>query len=119
MNATSTPTTQGRPATATVWAGRGRSATEGPAVVQRVVSTLQLATAPTRMMILMLLGDGEMFAGEIREALQSPSQPAVSHQLSLLRHGRLIEAQRAGRKIAYRLTDTGRAIVDALDRLER
>jgi len=70
------------------------------------------------MMILLLLDDGEMFAGEIREALHSPSQPAVSHQLSLLRHGRLIEAQRIGRKIAYRLTDTGRLIVDALDRLD-
>jgi len=86
--------------------------------IQQVVSTLQLATAPTRMMILLLLGEREMFAGEIREALQSPSQPAVSHQLSLLRHGRLIEAQRTGRKVAYRLTDTGRLIVAAFEHLQ-
>lgn len=86
--------------------------------VQKVVSTLQLATSPTRMMILLLLADGEKFAGEIREALNNPSQPSVSHQLSLLRHGRLVESRRDGRKIIYRLSDVGRLVVQAFERLE-
>jgi DNA-binding transcriptional ArsR family regulator len=83
-----------------------------------VVSTLQLATSPTRMMILLLLSEGEKYAGEIREALNNPSQPSVSHQLSLLRHGRLVESHREGRKIVYRLSDVGRLVVQAFERLE-
>src|SRR5262245_42349814 len=86
--------------------------------VQKVVSTLQLATSPTRMMILLLLADGEKFAGEIREALNNPSQPSVSHQLSLLRHGRLVESRRDGRRIIYRLSDVGRLVVQSFERLE-
>lgn len=91
---------------------------ESPHDIQKVVSTLQLATSPTRMMILLLLSDGERYAGEIREALNNPSQPSVSHQLSLLRHGRLVESRREGRKIVYRLSDIGRLVVQAFERLE-
>lgn len=99
----------------------GRSADgahESPYDIQKVVSTLQLATSPTRMMILLLLSEGEKYAGEIREALNNPSQPSVSHQLSLLRHGRLVESHREGRKIVYRLSDVGRLVVQAFERLE-
>ena len=91
---------------------------ESPHDIQKVVSTLQLATSPTRMMILLLLAEGEKYAGEIREALNNPSQPSVSHQLSLLRHGRLVESRREGRKIVYRLSDVGRLVVQAFERLE-
>ncbi len=90
------------------------SATE----IQKVVSTLQLATSPTRLAILILLSKQPRFAGEIREELGNPSQPSVSHQLSLLRHGKLVESHRDGRKILYRLTDVGRLLVDSFGRIE-
>ncbi len=111
------PSRPGRPAARTT-RGRGEKSVGTTHDVQKVVSTLQLATSPTRMMILLLLADGEKFAGEIREALNNPSQPSVSHQLSLLRHGRLVESRRDGRKIIYRLSDVGRLVVQAFERLE-
>ena len=86
--------------------------------IQKVVSTLQLATSSTRMMILLELAEGDRYAGELREALNNSSQPSVSHQLSLLRHGRLVEANREGRKIRYQLSPLGSMIVQALDRLD-
>lgn len=95
-----------------------RSSVESAHDIQKVVSTLQLATSPTRMTILLLLAEGEKYAGEIREALRNPSQPSVSHQLSLLRHGRLVESRREGRKIVYRLSDAGRLVVQAFERLD-
>lgn len=106
-----------RPARTRTTKAAGRSI-ESPHDIQKVVSTLQLATSPTRMMILLLLSEGEKYAGEIREALNNPSQPSVSHQLSLLRHGRLVESRREGRKIVYRLSDVGRLVVQAFERLE-
>lgn len=95
-----------------------RNTIEAAHDIQKVVSTLQLATSPTRMTILLLLSEGEKYAGEIREALRNPSQPSVSHQLSLLRHGRLVESRREGRKIVYRLSDAGRLVVQAFDKLD-
>ncbi len=95
-----------------------RNTVEAAHDIQKVVSTLQLATSPTRMTILLLLAEGEKYAGEIREALRNPSQPSVSHQLSLLRHGRLVESRREGRKIVYRLSDAGRLVVQAFDKLD-
>ena len=88
------------------------------AAIQKVVSTLQLATSSTRMMILLVLSESDHYAGEIREALKNPSQPSVSHQLSLLRHGRLVEARREGRKILYHLSPLGDMIVQAFAHLD-
>jgi DNA-binding transcriptional ArsR family regulator len=117
----STSSRQPRPGERTTRARGARTterSSESPHDIQKVVSTLQLATSPTRMMILLLLSEGEKYAGEIREALNNPSQPSVSHQLSLLRHGRLVESRREGRKIVYRLSDVGRLVVQAFERLE-
>jgi len=81
--------------------------------IQQIVTRLRLVTAPSRQSILLLLAEGEKNVGDICEALGNPSQPAVSHQLSLLRHGRLIESQRRGRHVFYVLTDSGRALARA------
>lgn len=80
------------------------------AQIHEVVARLRLVTAPSRQSILLLLADGERKVGDICQALGNPSQPAVSHQLSLLRHGQLIESQRRGRNVYYVLTDSGKAI---------
>jgi len=87
--------------------------------VHQIVTRLRLVTAPSRQKILMLLAQGEQNVGEICQELGNPSQPAVSHQLSLLRHGRLIESERQGRNVIYRLTDSGRAVADAFETLAR
>jgi len=83
--------------------------------IHQVVTRLRLVTAPSRQKIILLLARGEQNVGKICEELGNPSQPAVSHQLSLLRHGRLIESQRRGRNVYYRLTDSGQAVAKAFD----
>jgi len=87
--------------------------------VQQIVTRLKLVTAPSRQKILMLLAQGERNVGDICLELGNPSQPAVSHQLSLLRHGRLIESERQGRNVIYRLTESGRSVADAFEALAR
>lgn len=87
--------------------------------VYQIVTRLRLVTAPSRQKILMLLAQGEQNVGDICRELGNPSQPAVSHQLSLLRHGRLIESERQGRNVIYRLTESGRSVANAFEALAR
>lgn len=94
-----------------------RDLDESLSKVHQIVNKLRLVTAPSRQSILLLLAKGEQNVGDICEELGSPSQPAVSHQLSLLRHGRLIESQRRGRNVYYRLTHSGQTVAAAFERL--
>jgi len=87
--------------------------------IHQIVTRLRLVTAPSRQKILLLLAQGEHNVGDICEELGNPSQPAVSHQLSLLRHGHLIECERRGRNVFYKLTDSGQAVAQAFDVLSK
>ena len=59
---------------------------------------------PTRLRLLTALSQGEACVHELCDHLDM-SQPAVSHQLRLLRVQRLVAARRAGREIFYSLAD--------------
>jgi len=59
---------------------------------------------PTRLRILSALVAGERCVHELCARL-GMSQPAVSHQLRVLRTARLVRARRAGREIFYTLDD--------------
>ena len=59
---------------------------------------------PTRVRILDALSTGERCVGDLAEALRL-TESAVSHQLRLLRHARIVRARRAGRMIYYALDD--------------
>lgn len=87
--------------------------------IRQIVERLRLVTSPTRQRILLYLAQGEQHVGRICEELEQASQPAVSHQLSLLRHGRLIEANRHGRFVHYRLTESGQALARVFDVLAK
>ncbi len=64
----------------------------------------------------MLLAQGEQDVGTLCARLgQSP--PAVSHQLALLRHGRVIAPRREGARNFYALTDTGFALAGVAQNL--
>ena len=62
-----------------------------------------LATA-SRLRLLFALIDGERTVDELAQAC-GMEQPAVSHQLRLLRQGRLVRVRRSGRHAFYRLHD--------------
>lgn len=59
---------------------------------------------PNRLRILMALGDQEMCVCDIAAFLEI-SESAVSHQLRLLRNGRLVKNRREGTVLYYRLVD--------------
>jgi ArsR family transcriptional regulator, lead/cadmium/zinc/bismuth-responsive transcriptional repressor len=70
----------------------------GAAEIFRTLSDL------TRLRILSALGEGECCVHELCTRL-AMSQPAVSHQLRLLRVSRLVRPRRAGREIFYSIED--------------
>lgn len=74
------------------------------ATAKSVASTLQALAAPSRLLILAKLQEGPQTVGDLVEAVQM-EQPAVSHQLRLLRTMGLVESERRGRNIVYSLFD--------------
>jgi DNA-binding transcriptional ArsR family regulator len=78
--------------------------------IRRVADLLKQVSDPTRLQVLMLLSVKERNVSELCSDLGSQSQPAVSHHLALLRHGRLIEPRRSGKHNYYGLTDAGREL---------
>jgi DNA-binding transcriptional ArsR family regulator len=93
-----------------------KSAPARPAVeVRRVADLLKQVSDPTRLQVLMLLNEKERNVSELCAELRTQSQPAVSHHLALLRHGRLIEPRRAGKHNYYGLTDAGRELAGVVD----
>ena len=67
-------------------------------------SVLRMLAHPRRLEILHLLADGPIEVGRIAQRL-GVSQPNVSQHLSLLRSSGLVEIERNGREIRYRLAD--------------
>jgi DNA-binding transcriptional ArsR family regulator len=76
--------------------------------IRRVADLLKQVSDPTRLQVLMLLN-------ELCADLGTQSQPAVSHHLALLRHGRLIEPRRSGKHNFYGLTESGRELAQVVN----
>jgi DNA-binding transcriptional ArsR family regulator len=93
-----------------VSAKSAKSAPRPSAEIRRVADLLKQVSDPTRLQVLMLLSEKERNVSELCADLGTQSQPAVSHHLALLRHGRLIEPRRSGKHNFYGLTDAGREL---------
>ena len=76
---------------------------------------LKQVSDPTRLQVLMLLSEKERNVTELCADLGTQSQPAVSHHLALLRHGRLIEPRRSGKHNFYALTEAGRELAQVVN----
>lgn len=70
----------------------------------KVAETLQALAAPNRLLILTRLRHAPCTVTELAQAV-GMEQPAVSHQLRLLRALGLVAGDRSGRHIVYRLYD--------------
>jgi len=108
------------PTTKSMSASRaGKSATAAPArptaEIRRVAELLKQVSDPTRLQVLLLLSEKERNVTELCADLGTQSQPAVSHHLALLRHGRLIEPRRSGKHNFYGLTDAGRQLAHVVN----
>lgn len=111
MAATSSRTSTSARSSKASSAGGARSAAE----IRRVAELIKQVSDPTRLQVLMLLGERERNVTELCADLGTQSQPAVSHHLALLRHGRLIEPRRAGKHNFYALTEAGRELADVVN----
>jgi DNA-binding transcriptional ArsR family regulator len=90
--------------------GKTAASARPAAEIRRVADLLKQVSDPTRLQVLMLLHEKERNVSELCTDLGTQSQPAVSHHLALLRHGRLIEPRRSGKHNIYGLTEGGREL---------
>ena len=69
-----------------------------------VAELFKALSDPTRVRIIGLLANTELCVGDLCLTL-GMSQPAISHQLRVLRNLRLVTARKEGRHVFYTLTD--------------
>ena len=65
---------------------------------------LKTLASPRRLEILHALARGQIEVGRLAEAIEA-SQPNVSQHLAVLRAAGIVEAERDGREVRYRLAD--------------
>jgi len=94
---------------------KAAAASRPTAEIRRVADLLKQVSDPTRLQVLMLLNEKERNVSELCADLGTQSQPAVSHHLALLRHGRLIEPRRSGKHNFYGLTEAGRELAQVVN----
>ncbi|EEP28198.1 MULTISPECIES: ArsR/SmtB family transcription factor [Shuttleworthella] len=70
----------------------------------RLAELFKIFGDATRIRILCALSEGEICVSDLAETL-SMTQPAISHQLRILKNTRLVKARRDGKQIYYSLAD--------------
>jgi DNA-binding transcriptional ArsR family regulator len=83
---------------------------------QQAAALLKQVSDPTRLRIILMLAEGERHVGAISEVVDQ-SQPAVSHHLALLRHGRLIAPRRQGKNNFYGLIERGERLASIVRKI--
>jgi DNA-binding transcriptional ArsR family regulator len=73
-------------------------------LAKTVAERMQVLASPSRVQILGRLKQGSCSVGELAEAVGMESS-AVSHQLRVLRHLRLVVGERRGKQVIYGLHD--------------
>jgi len=74
-------------------------------ILRRIAELLGLFGDTTRVRILFELLDKELCVSEIAEKLSMTSS-AISHQLRILKQGRLVKSRRDGKTIYYSIADS-------------
>lgn len=75
-----------------------------PETLSELADLFKLFGDPTRLKILMSLSQYELCVCDLA-ALIGMSQSAVSHQLRILKQGRLVKSRREGKSVFYSLAD--------------
>ncbi|GIW95975.1 MAG: transcriptional regulator [Pirellulaceae bacterium] len=73
-----------------------------PGEVDACAAKLKILADPTRLAILRILVDGPKHVGEVNEVL-ALEPTLLSHHLRVLREAGLVEAQRDGKAVLYRI----------------
>ena len=67
-------------------------------------AVLKTLASPRRLELIHVLGGGPAEVGRLAEAIGA-SQPNVSQHLAIMRNAGIVEAERSGREVRYRLAD--------------
>jgi DNA-binding transcriptional ArsR family regulator len=70
--------------------------------LERAARCLRVLAHPIRLMIIHLLGDGELSVQELEKAV-GVSQSSVSQHLNLLKDKEILESRRVAQQVFYRL----------------
>ena len=73
---------------------------------KEVSQLLKLIANPYRLMILCMLEEGEKTVSELHEKIESICMPALSQHLSALRLAGLIDNEKHGLHVYYKILDT-------------
>jgi ArsR family transcriptional regulator len=73
-------------------------------IVENMVKLLRACADETRLKILLALSKSDLCTCDLSNIL-SLSTSAISHQLRVLKLSNLVDAQRVGKQVVYRLTD--------------
>jgi DNA-binding transcriptional ArsR family regulator len=96
-------------------ASRGASlAKPTTADYRKSAALLKLASNPARLLVLLVLADGEQKTGAIHDLVGRQSLVTFAQHLMLLRLGGLVTGRRQGMNLFYALTDRGRRLVEAV-----
>ncbi len=83
--------------------------------LERAARCLKALAHPIRLLIIHLLGDGELSVQELEKAV-GVSQSSVSQHLGLLRDKEILESRRVAQQVFYRLRDPRLLQLTALTR---
>jgi DNA-binding transcriptional ArsR family regulator len=86
--------------------------------MHRTANLLKHLSDSTRLQVVSLLSEGERHVGGLCDEFNL-SQSAVSHHLTLLRHGGIVDRRRQGKNNFYSLTDTGYRLSKIVDGVGR
>ncbi len=84
--------------------GKTKGALVDAETARQIAETMQALATPSRVRILARLREGACSVNDLAEAV-GMEQSAVSHQLRVLRHLRLVVGERSGRNVLYALHD--------------
>ena len=96
----------------------GRGAMDATIHYHRLAARLVPLSHPTGLRLLMMLDEGEPDVGDLAATLGC-RQPGLSYHLAGLKRSGAVAARRAGTRNYYSLTDAGRELLRAVERLGR
>lgn len=85
-------------------AERAKKAALSEDMLETTCNIFKMLSEPSRLKIVLALSEGEMCVYHIVEATGG-KQSAVSHQLRILKDGKVIRARRNGQNVAYSIAD--------------
>jgi DNA-binding transcriptional ArsR family regulator len=95
-------------------AERLRQARIAPHTAAHAAATARALGDPTRLALVAALADADELCVCDLAWIAERAENLVSHHLRMLRAERLVSSRREGKMILYRLTDPGRALLDAV-----